>query len=183
MLCERCNKKKATVFYRENINGQARAFHLCGECASVMQEAGELEELSSAFARFVPALGGDDGFFGELFSLPSINRTSSTATATPTARKCPLCGATFGNIAAGGKVGCPTCYQTFADELALPLRAAHGQTTHMGQSPRHHRARQERIKRLEELRCQLKAAVQAEKFEEAATLRDRIHAIEAEGSL
>ncbi len=179
MLCERCSKKKATVFYRENINGKARAFRLCGECASALQETGELEELSSAFARFAPVFGpGDDRFFGELFSLPVPGRVGRPEATAPGSKKCPLCGATFGNIAAAGKVGCATCYQTFADELALPLRAAHGETVHVGQAPRQFRTRQERAARLAELRQQLKDAVIAENFEEAAALRDRIRGID-----
>ncbi len=180
MLCERCNKKKASVFYRENINGKARAFHLCGECAAAMQQAGELEDLSSAFAHF-PSLsrGEEEGFFGELCSLPTSKRPTSLIGAS-SVKKCPLCGASFGNIASTGKVGCATCYQAFAEELSLPLRAAHGRTRHVGQSSRRFRAKQERTRRLAELKEQLKKAITEENFEEAATLRDRIRATEGE---
>lgn len=180
MLCERCSKKKATVFYRENMNGKVRAFHLCGECASAMQETGELEELSSAFAHFSPSVSGeDDAFSSELFSLPAGQRADSTPPAAAAVRKCPLCEATFRSIASTGKVGCATCYRAFADELALPLRAAHGQSAHVGQVPRQFRERQERARHLEELRHQLKEAISAERFEEAASLRDCIRAAEA----
>lgn len=184
MLCERCGKKKATIFYRENVNGKVRAFHLCGECASTMQETGELEELSSAFARFSPSpINEENGFFAELFSLPADRLTNGDEKAAASAApKCPLCGATFGDILSGGRVGCASCYRTFAEELASSLHAVHGQNIHAGQVPHHYRLRQERARYLDELRRQLKDAIQTENFEEAATLRDRIRATETEGA-
>jgi protein-arginine kinase activator protein McsA len=42
MLCENCKKRTATVFYNENINGRARSYSLCGECAAKLREKGDL---------------------------------------------------------------------------------------------------------------------------------------------
>ena len=39
MLCEKCNKKKVTVFYRESINGRNRALRLCNECTDALEQA------------------------------------------------------------------------------------------------------------------------------------------------
>ena len=35
MLCEKCKKRTATVFYNENINGKTRSYSLCAECAAL----------------------------------------------------------------------------------------------------------------------------------------------------
>ena len=176
MLCERCNKKKATVFYHENIDGKSRAFRLCGECTTAMQQTGELEELSSAFARFpLPFSVLEDGGFDGLFPLPKGRKGSASASKT-----CPLCGMTYGEIATTGKVGCAACYRTFSLELAHPIRVAHGATAYAGQAPRQLRLRREREKLLTELRDQLTRAVAEENYEEAASLRDRIRAADAE---
>ena len=38
MLCEKCKKRTATVFYNENINGKTRSYSLCAECAAKMRD-------------------------------------------------------------------------------------------------------------------------------------------------
>ena len=42
MQCQRCSKKKATVFYRESVNGRVKTLRLCGECAEVLEQAGDI---------------------------------------------------------------------------------------------------------------------------------------------
>ena len=41
MLCERCKKNNATVFYRESINGKERSLSLCEKCAEVVVDTFE----------------------------------------------------------------------------------------------------------------------------------------------
>lgn len=43
MNCEKCGTKKATVFYKENLNGKIRALNICAQCAEKLRQAGELE--------------------------------------------------------------------------------------------------------------------------------------------
>ena len=50
MQCQRCNKKKATVFYRENVSGRVKAMRLCGDCAEVLEQAGELEDMGTVLS-------------------------------------------------------------------------------------------------------------------------------------
>ena len=45
MICERCKKKEATVFYEENINGATRSYSLCSECAAELNKSGDLSGL------------------------------------------------------------------------------------------------------------------------------------------
>ena len=52
MLCEKCKKRTATVFYNENINGKTRSYSLCAECAAKMREAGELQDVTSMIGSF-----------------------------------------------------------------------------------------------------------------------------------
>ncbi len=176
MLCERCNKKKATVFYRENIGGRIKALRLCGECAEILEQAGELEEISSAVAGWIsPFFLADD-----LFNLPlhSVNH-HLTETDPASMRSCPVCRATIEDISKSGKVGCAACYDTFSKELAASIRCAHGNTVHTGQTSLGYRLRMETINRLAGLKKQLKEAVACEKFELAVGLRDEIRALEA----
>jgi protein arginine kinase activator len=172
MQCERCNKKKATVFYRENIGGRVRALRLCGDCADVLEQAGELEDMSTSLTGVLsPLFFADEG--GLFLPLHSVTPTRGAA------RKCPACGATFSELAGSGRMGCETCYTVFSEELAETLRSLHGRAEHRGRVTAGYRARQELSKRLGELREQLKEAVAAEEFERAAGLRDEIRSLEA----
>ena len=175
MQCERCNKKKATVFYRESLNGRVKALRLCGDCADYLERAGELEDMSIPLLGFRSApAGSEEGMgclpFRRIMSHPSHG----------TVRKCPLCGALFEDIAESGLLGCPTCYAAFSEELIHVIRATHGPLAHKGRVSAGQRAKMERSARLESLRSHLADAVSAEEYEKAATLRDEIRRLEAE---
>ena len=175
MTCERCNKKKVSILYRESAGGRVRALRLCGECAEVLEQAGELEEVSSTVAGFIlPQFLSDEG------SLPLPFRRVAQATGTPSARSCAICGASMEDIADTGRVGCSACYTVFSDELAGIIRSAHGRGEHAGRVSAGYRLRLEKGERLAGLKRQLKEAVSQENYEAAAGLRDNIRALEAE---
>ncbi len=179
MLCERCNKKKATVFYRENINGRVRALRLCGDCTEALEAAGELEDMSAAMTGFAsPFCRIDDRLYATPFRL--LPRKSAGRTGSAPTDACPLCGATAAEIASTGKVGCARCYEVFGDVLAGAIHATHGQSTHAGRTSAGHRARKEKAERLARLKDQLKEAIASEQYETAVSLRDEIRALEAE---
>ena len=178
MVCERCNKKKVAVLYRENAGGRVRALRLCSECAEALEQAGELEEVSSAVSGFTaPQFLLDESHV--LLSLRGLPKeTVKTDGVAP--RVCAVCGATMEDISAAGKVGCAACYTVFDGELAGVIRAAHGRTEHTGRMSAGYRARLEKAERLAGLKKQLKEAVSRENYESAAGLRDTIRALEAE---
>ena len=174
MLCEKCKKRTATVFYNENINGKSRSFSLCGECAAKMREKGDLQDITSMIGSFAdPFSDLHDKLFGGFFGIPALCSDSDE-------KKCPTCGCSYAEIVKNGKVGCPDCYETFSDELKRMIQSVHGTTSHTGNVPSRHRARQERNARLKELKKQLQDAVKDENYESAAQLRDEIRKLEAE---
>jgi len=167
MLCERCKKNTATVFYEENINGESRSYSLCSECASEMKKNGELSELFS-FSGF----GGiHDQLFGGLFGIAEP--------AVKTRKACPMCSSTFSDFQKNGKTGCPECYRSFGDELKSTIRSIHGNVKHIGRAPAKFRKNREKENELKSLKKQLKEAIAGENFETAATLRDKIRAMES----
>ncbi len=176
MLCEKCKKKEATVFYEETINGSSRSYSLCADCAGEMEKSGELT-LHKGFFGSSPVGSLTDGLFGGLFAIPDTTRTSR--------KLCPLCHASLESLKRSGRVGCPQCYDTFADELRGSIRAIHGAVKHIGKSPKKREEAQapevETNTQLDNLKAELKAAISEENFEKAAELRDRIRAIEKEG--
>ncbi len=174
MLCEKCKKRTATVFYNENINGKTRSYSLCGECAAKLREKGEIQEVTSMLNSFAdPFFDLQENLFSGFFGIPSQKMIS-------TQKKCNECGFTYGDIAQRGKVGCPNCYTVFRDELTPMLRSIHGTTTHNGAVPSRHRAKQERNERLKQLKKQLHDVVQKEDYETAARLRDEIRQLQSE---
>jgi protein arginine kinase activator len=174
MLCEKCKKRTATVFYNENINGKTRSYSLCGDCAAKLREKGDLQDITSMVGSFAdPFSALHNDLFGGFFGIPTMKPIS-------TAKKCTSCGATYSDIAESGKVGCPTCYEVFRDELARMIGSFHGTTTHRGCVPSRHRAKQERAEQLKQLKTELQNAIQKEDFERAATLRDEVRKLQSE---
>lgn len=169
MLCEKCHKQEASVFYEETVGNKTRSFSLCTDCAKELQHMGE-NELLFALPSAWPF---SDGLFGSLFGAQS--------TAQKAEKTCPVCHATFRSFTSDGKVGCPTCYHTFADELRETIRSIHGNVSHIGRAPAQYRKKSQNQKQLAALREALKTAIAEENFESAATLRDQIKALESEG--
>lgn len=96
--------------------------------------------------------------------------------------RCSECGTTWTSIHEDGLVGCPHCYVTFAEALGKVMEQLHQSNKHTGKIPRL-REKEERLKehqikrlqhRIEMLQQRLNAAIQAEDFEEAALIRDKI---------
>lgn len=164
MLCERCHKKEASVFYEETVNGVSRSLSLCHDCAKSMRAAGEF---SSGGLFSLPY----ENLFGTLFGHTESYKRSE--------KSCPLCGATFHHFSKDGKMGCPECYRTFANELNSTVRSIHGAVSHVGRAPARSKEKQKTENTLSDLREKLKEAIAKEDFELAATLRDTIRDLEA----
>jgi len=71
-----------------------------------------------------------------------------------------------------GRLGCADCYEAFSGELLPLIKAMHRADQHAGKVPERERARVRQTAEVEELRQALERAVAAEKYEEAARLRD-----------
>lgn len=174
MLCEKCKKRTATVFYNENINGKTRSYSLCGECAAELREKGELQDITSMIGSFAdPFSSLHNDLFGSFFGIPARVPSGND-------KVCPECGTTLRQITESGKLGCPACYTTFQDDLSGYIQSIHGTTKHTGNVPARHRVKKERTEKLKELKEELQKAIQNEQYETAATLRDEIHKLESE---
>ena len=86
-------------------------------------------------------------------------------------QSCPSCGITFKDFRAGGRLGCPQDYTVFEDELLPLLENIHGETDHS-----------QRQVKLIKLRSDLRVAVEEERYEVAAKIRDEIQSISSENS-
>ena len=80
---------------------------------------------------------------------------------------------------AEGRLGCPHDYDVFRTGLEPLIRRIHRKIRHTGKSPRRRPKPTPVHAELLEMRKQLRAAVEAEQFEEAARVRDLIRQKEA----
>ena len=176
MICDLCSKNEATVHLTEVINDQTRELHLCEACAR--EKGAEATEQLSAKGE-----GGPEKFLGgglaELLAGLTDLSSKLPEGAVTAGTVCPQCGMTYEDFRKTGRLGCGSCYETFRRFLAPLLRRIHGSTEYLGRFPPTTKRRDVDVKEeLSQLKEQLKAAVAAESFEEAARLRDRVRALE-----
>jgi len=171
MLCQICNKNKATVHYKVNMNGNISETNLCSACAekhgfgakqlfvNIGQEASEV---------------GQDGLFGGLFAAMSDDNADKS-------RKrnvCPECGMRFSDFLQDGRIGCAECYKTFSSDLYPAIKRIHGRGGHCGKVPKGKSDEIEKKRKIEELRAKLNKSVEEQEYELAAKYRDEIRALE-----
>ena len=167
MLCQHCQKNEATTHVKTVINGKHAEYRLCSECARELGYTG-----MGIFPDFTADFGGMlSSFLGA--ALPARSG----------AIRCDTCGSTMSDIKKTGKVGCADCYELFFSELMPTIRSIHGNTEHIGKRPvieytENHpdgeAEKSESKSELEDLKAELKKAVDDENFERAAELRDEI---------
>jgi protein arginine kinase activator len=99
-----------------------------------------------------------------------------------TALKCLACGFSQADFKKAGRLGCPECYETFAEPLGGLLKTMHKGTRHVGKVPEALRQNRDLSDRLKLLQKKLTKAIDREDFEEAAILRDEIKQTTARAS-
>lgn len=164
MLCQSCHKKQATAHIKTIVNGELTRYELCPECAHKLG----YDNLFNGF------IGSLDGFLGSLFG------TSPAAEPLPEEKRCPGCGESFSDIMRTGRVGCAQCYEIFYDRMAPSIQRIHGNTTHTGKLPSGASPKKRMQNELQKAKEELKSAIEAQRFEEAAKLRDRIREMKDE---
>jgi len=154
MKCQRC-PKQATLHITE-VLGEERfeELHLCEDCAKkylyepVQQQQNKKPGKADAHT--------DD----------------------PASKQCEACGVKFVEFRNTGRLGCPHDYEAFREELLPLVESIHGDTQHVGKSPRRlPKTKSDQIE-LADLRKRLQKAVLEEDYEVAARLRDRIRQLE-----
>jgi len=167
MVCQICTKKPATVHLTEIINDQMTELHLCEECAKEKGIAG---------------LGQPFGLQDLLAGLVDFG-----AQVTPdkkTVMQCPNCKMSYEDFRKIGRLGCSQCYDTFKKTLEPLLKKIHGSVQHLGKAPMHEHATGTQAfkskKDLQQMKLKLQKAIEAEEFEEAAKIRDKLKQLEKE---
>ncbi len=159
MICCVCKEKPATVHLTQIVGEKMQKLDLCEDCAKAK---GVNDPTSFAMADLMLGLGASQ----------ELDPTAGALEI-----KCPRCGFSQADFKKSGRLGCPECYQTFADGLAGLLKTMHKGTRHIGKTPEALRKSRETGDRLKLLQKKLNKAVETEDFELAAQLRDEIKAL------
>ncbi len=168
MLCQKCHKNLATVRYAEVVDGKVTDLHLCSECMMKHQESA-----ATGFNLSGPAPSPKHDA-QEAHSAGGAQQDSVAQH-----RTCGACGAQLKYVLKTGEVGCPQCYENFAEHLEPVLRAAHTALRHRGRVPNRNDAREALRAELQTKRALLRTALKMENYEEAAELRDEIKKLDA----
>ena len=157
MKCHHCDKL-ATVHLTQILNGQMHKMDLCESCAQAKGVTNP-ENLS------IGSLMDKDDLIGDASSNSMV---------------CESCGITHQEFKKGGRLGCEACYHVFRPILDPLLDGMHAGVKHFGKAPAGVEIRIDFDREMNDLKKQLNLAVEAEDFEKAAELRDRIKGIELE---
>lgn len=158
-----CKKNDATVHFTEVINDRVMKLHLCEGCARQKSE-----EMQSHF-----------GITDLVSSLMDFGAgAAAEELGVDVGAKCPDCGMGYLDFQRTGRLGCPSCYDTFKKDLSALLRKIHGADRHVGKMPFLGSTVVRDQEKLKEFRKELDELVRAEEFEKAAVVRDRIREIE-----
>ena len=170
MLCEKCQQKPASVHMQQFLHGQKVELHLCQDCAAFKLDNPEmLGSLENIFK----------GFLDQLNTKYFTSGGQAVKAAKPQGAKvCARCRMTYNDFKTGGRLGCDSCYQSFAQEVEVLLKNVQGSTRHEGKYPRRMGAGLISQRQVSELRARLKQSIEEENYEEAAKLRDEIRALE-----
>jgi protein arginine kinase activator len=149
------------VHLTDIIDGHKREVHLCEACAE-QQQFIKKQELN------LPAI---------LQTL--IDQHVGQLTDEWSRLTCPACGIKYMEFRAEGRLGCPHDYEVFQAGLEPLLQRIHRAGRHTGKVPRRRQGSVALQAELVELRGRLRSAVETERYEEAARLRDLIRQKEA----
>jgi len=158
MECQKCQQRPANVHITQFINGQKQELHLCEECAQAAKITFELPQLP------IDNLKNLLGFLGQGYL---VDKKASELI-------CNNCQTPYRRVYETGYVGCSECYTRFNGQIEPVLQRIHGSVFHRGKIPVRQGANYLVKRELEELKSQLRQAVQKEEYEKAAELRDKI---------
>lgn len=159
--CANC-KKPATVHLTQIVNNQIKKLDFCESCPyqkgiTDPQGISLAELLAQGPSPMMEAIAGGEGG--------------------STMLSCSTCGLTPIDFKKHHRLGCPDCYTELASFVMPMLVNMQKDQIHHGKTPRRMLARIERQRETSQLEADLAAAINDERFEEAANLRDALKSL------
>lgn len=164
MLCDVCKANEAKVHLTQIVEGKMQKVDLCEACA---KDKGVSDPTGFSLADLLLGLGAAE-------ELKAASAEGGRAV------RCPSCGFTQVDFKKTGRLGCPECYDVFESGLNSLMKAMHKSERHVGKAPKKAMRNQELSAKLRTLESQLKKALEEERYEQAALLRDQIRSLESQ---
>ncbi len=165
MLCEECGKYEATVQIQMLApDGTGITRSLCQRCVSKLRPMAGVHAL-------------DIGeFLGALFE--RIHQSKLEKDSDRFEASCPGCGLSYNDYKKDQRFGCAQCYKAFREPIEEALVKRNDSAIFVGQAPDSEEQLNSDIYQIKKLREEMQRAVEEEKFETAAAIRDEIRALE-----
>ncbi len=161
MKCDRCGRP--SVYHSTLVvNGVSQTTNLCRECA--IKEGVFSKQPTSIF---------DDMFsvFSDILPFEKVDDIV-----------CPVCKTSLREYRNTNKFGCANCYEVFRKEISNILKRIAPFETHKQdklEMPKETKTKQTKQDKINDLREQMKQAVEEERYEDAAKIKKQIQKLEA----
>ncbi len=162
--CDRCGK--ASVYHSTLIvNGVSQTTSLCRDCA--IKEGVFSTEPTSIFEdMFAP--------FGDMLAFEEVEDVV-----------CPVCKTSLREFKTTHRLGCPNCYETFADEISKLVKKIAPYENHKQEKlnnfiQENSSKTPSKTSKIASLRAEMSKAVSEERYEDAAKLKKKIQKLESE---
>jgi len=172
MVCQDCKKRESQVHLTQIVNNEKTTLSLCKECAAARGFHSPLENAPFPLAEILNGLASN---------MPQVPAGEPKEQLT-----CSECGLTFDEFTRSGRFACGHCYRAFRSRVEPIMRKIHGASLHRGRSPVYDAVKETQssaivpVKEEERLESELRKAIEAEDFERAAELRDKLKTIREE---
>jgi len=177
MKCEICHSADAEQAIRKNVDGHEQELYVCSRCAVDAQTA-ELSWKTGPTQKKPPKKPSTSAKASDTLpelvgmildaTLEIMNHSSLSQEAV-----CPHCGITRAEYRKASRLGCATCYETFAKELGGLIADMHHHPQHHGKAPR----RPAPSKEVRKLLRRLKAAEAEQRAKDVHELRENIRSL------
>ena len=151
--CDICSKL-ATVHLTQIVNGKIHKIDLCETCA---KEKGVTDPNGFSLADLLAS-----GVENEDFEAVHKDLV------------CEECGFAPEDYKKLGRLGCPRCYENLAPMIAPMLAHMHKGVSHVGKNPENTLIREVSRQKESDIKAQLQLAIEEERYEDAAKLRDQL---------
>ena len=165
IMCDECGVRPANIHLTTIVDGEKRDFNLCSECLARKKELRvDFSAIANRLSKMIQEKQDKPPAAEE--PIPDVS--------------CAQCGTTYAAFRSSGHVGCAQCYEAFRQPLTEWMERTYGASRHVGRTSGGMacavslRMKMDKLKRLQ------KQAIANENYEQAALLRDQIHALSAE---
>ncbi len=179
MKCELCHQAEATTAVTLGKDGAERELYVCPSCAAQVQGDARRKGKPSSAPK-VMRMGGPDEPpppFVEEFVKATLGFMKEVAEAEHNDRRaCPVCKSKWDAVKERGRLGCPTCWKTFARQIRAEFLSAQFGNAHLGKAPAIEKFQNRKDIR-SVLERDLRDAVAREDFHRAALLKKKLDAL------